>query len=139
MKRRHATQHQPDTFTASQIRDAYAAARIQEEADAHAQTPEATIRSLFGGWDATGDFVNAKLEQYQRGAALLDSVTLRISIAVQPGTPAERQIRARLGRHGSPVVSFYAGDDGSVTYATLAPKAEPAQVREPAALYAMPA
>ena len=140
MKRNRRPQPQPGTFTTSQIRDAYAAAKIWDEANAHGERPESTVRTLFDGWDETGDFVRAKLDQLARGTAILDRAMLVVSAAVLPDSPAGRTARAGLAPNGSEIISVYAGDDGSVRYVTLAPRAHQfAQVGEVRTAYAVPA
>ena len=140
MKRNRRPQPQPGTFTTSQIRDAYAAARISEEASAHAQSPEATIRNLFDGWDDTGDFVKAKIAQYQRGAALLERAMLVVSAAAEPDSREAVDARAGLtAASGGQTIRVWA-DDERVRYVGLTPKApEPAQVRDLRTAYAAPA
>ena len=139
MKRNRRPQPQPGTFTTSQIRDAYAAARISEEASAHAQSPEATVRTLFDGWDETGDFVNAKLEQYRRGTAILNRAMLVVSAAVEPDSREAVDARAGLTAAGGQTIKVWV-DDENVRYVGLAPKApEPAQVRDLRTAYPVPA
>jgi len=138
---RHRPQpQQPNTFNTQQIRDAYAAAKLWDEANAHGERPEATVRTLFDGWDETGDFVRAKLDQLARGTAILDRAMLVVSAAVLPDSPAGRTARAGLAANGSEIVQVWAGDDGSVRYVTLAPRAHKfAQVGEVRTAYAVPA
>ena len=138
MKRRTTTQR-PDAFNTQQIRDAYAAARISEEAKARAQTPEATIRNLFAGWDETGDFVNAKIAQYQRGTVILNRAMLIVSAAVEPESREACDARAGLAAAGGQTIKVWV-DDENVRYVALAPRAhEFAQVGEVRAAYAVPA
>jgi len=140
MKRNRRQPQQSNTFTAAQIRDAYAAAKLWDEANAHGERPESTVRTLFGGWDSTGDFVRAKLDQLARGTEILDRAMLVVSAAVLPDSPAGRTARAGLAPNGSEIVQVWAGDDGSVRYVTLAPRAHKfAQVGEVRAAYPVPA
>ena len=138
-KRNRRQPQQPGTFTTTQIRDAYAAARISEEAKARAQTPEATIRNLFAGWDETGDFVNAKIEQYRRGTVILNRAMLVVSAAVEPESRDACDARAGLAAAGGQTIKVWV-DDENVRYVALAPKTrEPARVGEVRTAYPVPA
>ena len=117
-------------FTADQVRDAFAAARIQEEATSHAQAPEACIHSLFGSIDDGGRLVDIKRQQYARGKALLDGAELVVSEAVIPKTDDARRVRDQLTRNGHAVISVFASED-TVRLVTLEPKSvQPVNPRE---------
>jgi len=108
-------------FTQEQVYDAWAARRIDEEAGALGVPAEEVIRELYALFDLTGDFRQAKREQYARGQVLLASAML---VATEPVAPRSREaMQVRTGLAAASVgamVEVMAGDGELVRYVGLA-------------------
>ena len=108
------------TFTRQHVTDAYVADRIDSDARLEGQTPEQLVRVLFRSFDRAADLVAAKLAQYRRGKAILQSAALVVSPDVPPGTPEALAARAAIAGT-TPIVQFHTPAD-AVRYVTLRPR-----------------
>lgn len=107
-------------FTNRQVWNAYIAARIDQEADLHAQTVAQTIQALFGNIDDGNRLVEQKRSQYEQGKAIMARTELIVTAAVTPGSDDERRERKRL--NGNAAVVRVHVDDDKVRLVTLVPK-----------------